>query len=260
VLRDEPGGEPTHVVVLRTQGAPERRRSRRRHQEAPPEPGPAPVPTTAVTVIEADGMTEDEARAWVSQAGRDDLEDAVSVVNRVLAAQRVAAADPYVAEVGPVNALVARTGYGRGEQVADGRWEQAVEIPLDAGPRRGRRVAALRPQERLAAVLGARDEPLACEELTLRARADLDGGRLREAALQVRVALEAGLAELERNGRAADMPERLGELREQRGAVGDAANHALAGPLPEESAQAVRVTVERLEAALRARSAVGFDD
>ena len=37
---------------------------------------------------------------------------------------------------------------------------------------------------------------LACEELVLRARADLDAGRVREAALQARMALESLLAEL----------------------------------------------------------------
>ena len=120
-------------------------------------------------------------------------------------------------------------------------------------------MAALRPQERLAALLGGRDEPLATELLTLRARADLDAGRTREAALQLRVALEAGLAELEHAGAAThDMAERLSELRERRGAVGEAANAALQGPLGAEAATAVEQTLSRLEAALRARSAAGF--
>jgi hypothetical protein len=55
------------------------------------------------------------------------------------------------------------------------------------------------------------------------------------------------------------MPERLAELRERRGAIGDAANRALAGPLPAAAVTAVTETVTRLEAALRARSAAGFD-
>ena len=54
----------------------------------------------------------------------------------------------------------------------------------------------LRPQERLAAILGGRDVALACEELALRARLDADAGRWREAAFQLRVALEAAIAEL----------------------------------------------------------------
>ena len=50
------------------------------------------------------------------------------------------------------------------------------------------------PEERFAALLGGREEVLPAEELVLRARADLNAGRLREAALQARVALEALLA------------------------------------------------------------------
>jgi len=123
-------------------------------------------------------------------------------------------------------------------------------------PRRARRVAALRPQERLAALLGGSDAPLACEELTLRARQDLGAGRVREAALQLRVSLEAALAELEDRGNA-DMQQRIGELREQRGAVGAAANEALTGSLGADTAAEVEHALDRLEAALRARTAAG---
>ena len=56
------------------------------------------------------------------------------------------------------------------------------------------------PEERYAAILGGRDRGLAGEELVLRARMDLDAGRVREAALQARVALEALLAELPSGG------------------------------------------------------------
>ena len=52
------------------------------------------------------------------------------------------------------------------------------------------------PDERFAALLGGREEPLLAEELVLRARADLNAGREREAALEARIALEALLAEL----------------------------------------------------------------
>ena len=39
------------------------------------------------------------------------------------------------------------------------------------------KAAALRSEERLAELLGARDRPLLCEELALRARLDLDQDR-----------------------------------------------------------------------------------
>ena len=91
-----------------------------------------------------------------------------------------------------------RIGYGSGEEVAAGRFTAAREVDVRAGgaSRRRRRAEELRPQERLAAVLGGRERIDACETLLLRARADLDAGRSREAALQLRVGLEALLVEL----------------------------------------------------------------
>lgn len=260
MVRD--GDDVQHVVVVRTLGAAERRRLRRpRPRPVEPEPEPVPVETGSVTVILAPEVGDSEAARWVSEAGEEALEEAIAVVNATIAAHRLAAADPYAREVSREAALVARIGHGSGDRVADGRWDAAVEVPPGREPRRGRRAAALRPQERLAALLGGRDRALTCEELVLRARADLDSGRDRAAALQVRVALEAALAELDgaAGARVADMPERLSELRERRGAIGDAANAALAGPLPHDSLAAVTETAERLEAALRARSAAGFD-
>ena len=116
------------------------------------------------------------------------------MVNRFLRAHRAAAADPYGREVSPEHALVVRVGYGDGDHVADGRYAAAYELPRKA--KGSRRREDLSPAERLAAIVGGRDEQLACEELVLRARADIDAGRPREAALQARVALEAALAEL----------------------------------------------------------------
>jgi hypothetical protein len=147
-------------------------------------------------------------------------------------------------------------GYGLGEQVAEGRWTEAVEPPVERG--RVKREAVLRPQERLAALLGGRDAALACEELTVRARADLDGGRPREAALQLRAALDAALAELPAWAERRDLAERLEELRGAEKAVAGAADAALLGGLTEEAADDVERILGRLEAALRARTAAGL--
>ena len=100
------------------------------------------------------------------------------------------------------------------------------------------------PGERLAAILSGRDELLASEELVLRARADLEAHRPREAALQARIALEAVLAELR-----PDDP----ELEAARAEIGDAANAALQGAPPEHLQSAVAHAVERMERALRRR-------
>jgi hypothetical protein len=250
VLRGH-AGEPEHVLVTATLGAPQRRLLGNRPRPAGTEP--VPVPTARATLVRAAPFgSDDEAVAWLKAAGEDDIDQAIVVLNRVLHLQRTAAADAFVREVARGQALVARVGYGEGEEVAHGRWTSATTFPT---PRetRTRRTAALRPQERLAALLGGRDAPLAAEELALRARQDLTAGRRREAALQLRIALEAGLAELEpwRD----QLGERLADLRDARGAVGDAANAALQGGVGDETAEDVERVLTRLEAALRARVA-----
>ncbi len=261
VLREPDSSEPSHVLVLRTLGAPQRRLlGRRRPRSAEPEPEPSPVATTRATVVGAESMGAEEAEAWLS--GLDPgssaaaIAEALRAVNRALRAHRSAAADSSVNDVSADQALIARLGYGSGEQVAEGRWDRAVEVSLE-DRRRQRRTAALRPQERLAAMLGGRDAALACEELTLRARGDMAAGREREAALQLRVALEAAIAELGRFDDGGDLDERVEELRAQRSSVAAAANEALDGPLSPASVNAVEHVLGRLEAALRARAAAG---
>jgi hypothetical protein len=163
----------------------------------------------------------------------------------------VASADPWVADADPAHALVCRVGYGTGEQVADGDWEAARELPLPAPP--SARSLILSPQERLAALLSGRDAALACEELTLRARGDLDHGRPREAALQLAIALDTGLAELEVWREQGDMARRLEELDGWRDAVARAARSALQGGLEPAQSEDVVTALGRLEAALRER-------
>ena len=92
------------------------------------------------------------------------------------------------------------------------------------------------PQQRLAALLSGRDVALACEELALRARGDLDAGRQREAAMQLHLALEAAVAELESWRGRGDMGERIDELAGLREAVAAAAaNAAIQGGLEPET-------------------------
>jgi hypothetical protein len=260
VVRRHAGEEPDHILVLGTLGAPRRGLlSGRRESSAAPEPPPTPVTTGRATVIPAVPFEDaDEAARWLSGADRDaEVAGALDVLGFALHAHRVASADPFAREVARDHALVVRIGFGEGEQVAEGRWAEAVELPVGK-PAKRRGEAALRPQERLAAVLGGRDAALACETLVLRARADFDAGREREAALQLRVALEAALAELAAWRDRGDLNKRLGELAEERGAVGAAANAALQGGLDPQQSEDIARVLGRLEAALRARSAAGF--
>ena len=255
-----PAGEPdapaAHVIVFATLGAPERRRlaARRKPREAPPEPEPTPVSTGRATIIDVGEPLADRGRAgqWLRAAGEPELTASLAVLNRALHAFRLVTADPYLQPITRAQALVARIGFGAGEEVADGLWSDARELVYAGG--RQRRAQVLHPQARLAAVLGARESALVSEELTLRARLDLDHGREREAALQLLVALDAALAELSRGRTAAALAQRLGELRGQREAVAAAAQAALAGPLPESGRETIEFTLSRVESALRARA------
>jgi hypothetical protein len=246
------------VLVVATLGAPERRtlvRRRARKLEAQPEPEPFAVITGRATVIDVKRplADADEAAAWLARSGEDELEQDLAVLNRALHSFRVAAADPYLGPIGRHQALVARIGYGLGEEVADGLWTEARI--LIASARRQRRSKVLAPQARLAALLGGRERVLASEELALRARLDLDQGRDREAALQLMVALDAAIAELVREPAAPLLAGRLDELREQRDRVALAAQSALEGSLGDDEHQAVEHALGRIEAALRARAA-----
>lgn len=194
-----------------------------------------------------------QAEAWLGAAGEDEIAAGLVVLNRALFAYRLAAADPQAHGVGRDDALVARLGYGDGEQVADGLWTDAREL-ADTGPRlRRRRVSAA--QGRFAALLTGRHAPLAAEELALRTRLDLDAGRERSAALQVLIALDAALAELAADSVAPALAERLEELRGLREGVAAAAQAALAGALEPAQRDVVAHALGRLEAALRARVA-----
>ncbi|HEV7847431.1 MAG TPA: hypothetical protein VGO83_14350 [Thermoleophilaceae bacterium] len=207
-----------------------------------------PVPTARATVVRSTPFaTDEDASGWLAQADLDaELSAAVVTLNRALHAHRVAAADPYATEVSLARALVARVGYGSGDAVADGRYGEAREVPLGAGRRRRRSMEA--PEERFAALLGGREQALACEELVLRARADLNAGRLAEAALQARVAIEALLAA---RVAAVDSGPAGGSLATHREAVATAANEALHGPLPGASTAALEEAVAAMELALR---------
>lgn len=250
--------EPERVLVVAVADAPPapRRRLRRpRPQDIDPDAKPKAVPLTTLTVVRPEALSDAEAAAqWFerirtdNEALSEELELALEVVNRAVHAYRTATLDPSVADTSASNALAVRIGYGTGEGLSRGRWEEAVDLPAEARPRRAE---ALRPQERVAAVLGRREAVAPQEALLVRARGDLEAGRVREAALQLRVGLEALLADLESS--APRLAKDLAELRERRSITGQAANEALRGDLTETRAAEVSETVRLCERLLRKR-------
>lgn len=160
----------------------------------PVEPSePEPVPVTLVTVTGKKLNSAGDGSAWLKRMtrerrlGADEIREATRIVNRALSALRAAAQDPLVQEIGATRALAIRLGHGSGDELADGRWTEAVELPE---PKRGR-LDGVDPQSRLAAVLAGRDQVHPAETLMLRARLDAQMGRTNEALFGLRAAMQA---------------------------------------------------------------------
>ena len=132
VSRSGPDSDPEQVIVLRTQGAPQRGVLRGRVPRKRDTGQVQAVPTSRVSVVRAEPFSSPkEADAWLSslrgeKGGLDaEAQRAAMAVNRFLRAHRAAAADPWAREVSPEHALVVRVGYGDGDQVAEGRYAAA---------------------------------------------------------------------------------------------------------------------------------------
>ena len=238
----------------------------RRRRARPAEPGgePAALPLARATAVRAFEPfdSNEEAASWLESAVSDEdavdavVEAGVGLLNRALHAHAAASGDPHVHGLSPGRAAAVRIGYGSGEEIAAGRFTAAREVDVRTrgiASRRRQRAEELRPQERVAAVLGGREQIGACETLLLRARADLDAGRQREAALQLRVGLEALLVELRGALADPDHAEDMAELEARRREVGNAANMALEGSLDEDHSRNVRELLALCERVLRRR-------
>jgi len=204
------------VLIVEATGAPRpsRRRRRKSRQVDPEEPGEVPV--TRVTVTGAEELADPEqASAWLEAVAGDarrrgaEVRSATLLVNRALHALRAGAADPLVADVAATRALAIRIGYGTGEELAQGRWTAARELPP---PKRGR-YEEVEPQSRGAADLPGRDPVHPPETMLLRARLDAEHGRTEEA----RYGLAAAEAALDRDPgpREQQIRKRLAALRER---------------------------------------------
>jgi hypothetical protein len=234
------GDDVREVIVVGEAVAP-----RRLGRRAPP----GTVPVTRVTIIDASPLEDEQAAAWLRNAEAGEP----TSLARLQAAFRIASADAFAPDADPTRAVALRVGYGTGDEVAEGRWTAMRELEVPERPEPRKR-SKHRPADRLAAVLAGRDAVLACEELALRARADLDLGRPREAALQLEAALGAAVAELAGWVSHGDMEARVGELRGYGESVHVAAAAAREGRLEPAHVESVSVALARLEAALRARA------
>ncbi|HEX6602911.1 MAG TPA: hypothetical protein VF030_09745, partial [Solirubrobacterales bacterium] len=202
-----------------------------------------------------------EAARWLDQVAEAEdmvdvlVDEGLALLNLALHAQAIATANPNSqAELDTESAERVLLGFGSGEEVADGRFTEAREV--DTSPRasrRRRREEELRPQERVAGVLRGREHLDACETLLLRARADLDANRTREAALQLRVGLEALLVELKDALADPGHEEDMATLSERKGEAGEAANSALNGDLSPEQRNQIEELLKLSERVLRRR-------
>jgi hypothetical protein len=265
LLRD---GERAQVLVIETLGAPppaRRRRKRPRGAEIGEPPPELPVARATVALAFDEFENEQAAAAWLSGAMSSEetvdrlVEQGIDELNQALHTQSVASGDPYPQTVTPARAVVIRIGFGSGEALIDGAFTSAHQVDPGLGPtsRRRQRDEELRPQQRLAAVLGGREQLDTCETLLLRARADLDAGRAREAALQLRIGLEALLIELK--GALSDdgHKEDMATLESRRHEAGELANAALrADPTPAQL-QALGELLSTSERVLRRRRVLG---
>lgn len=262
LLRQSENEQDETVVVVQTFGAaPAGRPGLRRRRPRPadlPEP-PAEVPVTRLTVIPAEERSPEDSERELDSLGHDTeaaeaaVLDGLRAANRLMRAHRIATQDPYGHEIARAAPVAVRLGFGTGGELADGRWTRALDIP--APERRRRRTEALRPQERLAELLAGRESIDVCETLLLRARADLDQGRAREAALQVASGLDALLAELPDQG-GPGQEEDLASLEGRRESVRGASAEAVRGELSSDRIEQVAEALAICERVLRRRQAL----
>jgi hypothetical protein len=156
---------------------------------------PAEVPLAMISLVEGSRPCEYAEAQRRFEALASSLEDqdrlvatALAVLNKAIRGYRAGTRDPYAIEVTRRDARKIRVGFGSTEEVADGRWTAAVELPPPPGGRISR-ADRLRPEEAVAAVLSSRTTVLESEDLVLRALIDLDNGRTRAAAYQVGAAM-----------------------------------------------------------------------
>jgi hypothetical protein len=143
------------VVQVSDAPVPPRRRLRRaKPKDSDPESEAGRLPVSTLTAIRPEPLGDREAAgAWLESVRADDeaikaeLEDALTLINRALHAQRTSTLDAHLADLSPDRALVVRIGFGTGDELSDGRYTTAIDVPgpPGTGPA-GRGPAAARPR------------------------------------------------------------------------------------------------------------------
>lgn len=212
VVRAEAGDQPD-VLALRILGAPRAasRLRRGRPVALESEPDATPLPLSRVTLVKATAFDDESAAAdWLERVSGDDeltsglTAETCRTLNRAIHAHRVSAPDAYAADVHASAAVAVRFGYGTGDEVAEGRWSAAFELP--EAKRRGLRSALIDgagAQQRIAAVLGGRDAVGPAEALLLGAELAASETRRAEAAITAAAAAQALAASPGASGEAA---------------------------------------------------------
>lgn len=156
MVRDEAGPDAPYrerVMVVQAYGVPNpiRRPRRRRKAKAVDHAAPETVPVLRVTVAGSDRFADQKgASTWLDEIA-DDVEhradyarDGLDAFNRALDALHELTEDPAIGPVDIGSSLAVRIGFGTGDQVADGEWTEARQLPSfqrEVGLDRHRQVA-----------------------------------------------------------------------------------------------------------------------
>jgi len=193
----------------------------------------------AVGFLEACRADEDQQAELVEQT--------VDVVNLAVRAYRAAARDPFLAEITPADAREIRIGFGDAKEIVKGGWTEAF-VPAPPRTRRLSREERLRPTEVVSLALSGRLPLLAAEEMALRTMLDLESGRPRAAAVQLRACVDLLIAELGDAGEPFAPPR--DDLARRVDAVQRLASLGLGGDLDEQAVEELREHLDRVEDAL----------
>lgn len=195
------------MLVTETEGGlPPARRRRRRPRKATVTDAPVAVTVSVVTVVRADQpfASASDAEAWLDRLDDSDftgemLGDAIGALDRVRAADASSRGIPFGTPTDVGSVLAARIGYGEGDQVASGRFLEALDVDArgGTGEKRRERMTRTDPLARTAAVLGGREKSTACEVMIPRIRMDLEIGNEAAARLAAAGAIGATISELE---------------------------------------------------------------